>query len=73
MCISSFQMSREELCALPNLRAKLVEEGAEDVLLGGFEVILGENKSRKRAVGVIPNQEGGELPNPNRCFLFSFS
>lgn len=36
-----------ELRALPDLSANLVEEGAEDVLLRGFEVILGENKSQE--------------------------
>lgn len=40
-------MRREELRALPDLSANLVEEGAEDVLLRGFEVILGENKSQE--------------------------
>lgn len=58
MCISSFRMSREELCALPNLRAKLVEEGAEDVLLGGFEVILGENKSQEACSRSNPKPGG---------------
>lgn len=44
---SSFLMRREKLCALPDPSARLVEEGAEDVLLRGFEVILGEKKSQE--------------------------
>lgn len=40
-------MRGEELGALPDLRAKFVEKGAEDVLLGRFEVIPGENKSQE--------------------------
>lgn len=40
-------MRREELCSLPDPSARLVEGGAEDVLLRGFEVILRENKSQE--------------------------
>lgn len=51
-------MRREEQCALPDLSAKLVEAGAEDVLLRGFEVILGENKSQE-AYGRSNPKPGG--------------
>lgn len=37
-----------------------------------LKLFWGKIKARKRTVGVIPNQEGGELPNPSRCFLSSF-
>lgn len=50
-------MRREDLCALPDLSAKLVEAGA-DVLLRGFEVILGENKSQE-AYGRSNPKPGG--------------
>lgn len=37
-----------------------------------LKLFWGKIKARQHTVGVIPNQEGGELPNPNRCFLSSF-
>lgn len=42
-----------------------------------FRVILGgkkykeKKKAQKHTVGVLPMQEGGELPDPSRCFLSS--